>query len=110
MAAIAGRPTESVEPVPLLLRLYPAAWRARYGDEFADLLASRPPSLRDRADILFGAVDARINPQVNTDSAREMPLPRDRSVGALLVLAGALLTAFASTKFYSLFQTRGYVW
>jgi hypothetical protein len=96
MAAVAGRPAESATPTPLLLRFYPAAWRARYGDEFEELLASRPPGLRDRVDILFGAVDARINPQVGIDSVRETPLPRDRSVGMLFVLAGALLTAWGA--------------
>lgn len=95
MASIASRPTGSVEAVPLLLRLYPAAWRARYGDEFAELLASRPPSLRDRLDILFGAVDARLNPQVGRAAPSDAPMPRDRSAGGLIVVAGALLTTWA---------------
>lgn len=96
MAAIAGRPSgRAATHVPLLLRLYPAAWRARYGDEFADLLLARPPSLRDRIDILRGAVDARLHPQVASVSTREASLPRDRSAGGLIVIAGALLTAWA---------------
>ena len=44
-----------------LLRLYPSPWRARYGDEFKELLAARPPTVRDRVDIVRGAIDARIN-------------------------------------------------
>ena len=47
-----------------LVRLYPQAWRDRYADEFLDLLDTRPPGLRDRLDILLGAVDARLNPEV----------------------------------------------
>ena len=94
MAAVADRPTGSTASTPLLLHLYPAAWRARYGDEFIELLAARPPSLRDRFDILSGAVDARLHPQVAGD-AREPGLRRDRSLGAVIVLAGALLSAWA---------------
>jgi hypothetical protein len=47
-----------------LLRLYPHAWRARYGDEFLALLEDRPPSLRERVDIVRGALDAHVDPQL----------------------------------------------
>ena len=47
-----------------LLRLYPADWRERYGEEFLALLEARPPTLGDRFDIVRGALDARIHPQV----------------------------------------------
>jgi hypothetical protein len=47
-----------------LLALYPARWRARYGDEFLALLEDRPPSLGDRLDIVRGALDARLRPQL----------------------------------------------
>ncbi len=49
-----------------LLRLYPRAWRQRYEAEFLAMLEDRPPSLRDRIDILRGAIDARLNLQVRT--------------------------------------------
>lgn len=84
---------------PSLLHLYPAAWRARYGEEFAELLAARPPRLSDRWDIVAGALDARLHPQVGqgTPSAAPSaaPGPWDRSVGGLVVIAGVLLTAWA---------------
>lgn len=41
-----------------LLRLYPKAWRDRYGEEVADLVASRPARLRTVLDLLAGAADA----------------------------------------------------
>ena len=44
-----------------LVRLYPRSWRARYEPEFLDLLETRPPSLRDRIDIVRGAIDARLD-------------------------------------------------
>lgn len=47
-----------------LVRLYPEAWRDRYGAEFTELLATRPPGLADRIDILRGAIDAHRHPQV----------------------------------------------
>ena len=45
----------------LLLRLYPARWRARYGDEFEALLAERPLGPFDVADVLLGAIDAHLH-------------------------------------------------
>ncbi len=45
----------------LLLRLYPARWRARYGDEFEQVLADRPLGPFDVADILLGALDAHLH-------------------------------------------------
>jgi hypothetical protein len=50
--------------VTALIRLYPRTWRDRYEDEFLALLAERPPDARDRLDIIRGAVDARLRPQV----------------------------------------------
>jgi len=44
----------------LLVRLYPSRWRARYGDEFAAILEERPLGPYDVADILLGALDARL--------------------------------------------------
>jgi hypothetical protein len=45
----------------MLLRLYPARWRARYGDEFAVLLEERPLGPFDVADVLLGALDAHLH-------------------------------------------------
>jgi hypothetical protein len=47
-----------------LLHLYPAAWRERYEAEVADLLEARPPGVRDRMDLIGGAVDAWRHPQL----------------------------------------------
>jgi hypothetical protein len=46
--------------IALLLRLYPASWRTRYGDEFAALLEARRLGPFDIIDILLGALDARL--------------------------------------------------
>ena len=47
-----------------LLKLYPAAWRARYGDEMAALLEARQMTPRDRVDLVRGAIDAWLHPAV----------------------------------------------
>ena len=44
----------------LLVRCYPAAWRERYGDEFEAVLEERPLGPFDVADVLLGALDARL--------------------------------------------------
>ena len=80
-----------------LVRLYPAAWRDRYEDEFVALLAARPPTLGDRFDIVRGAIDARIHPQVRR--APEDPILTDQRAADLVVarrlgyasLAGAVV-------------------
>jgi hypothetical protein len=47
--------------IALLLRLYPARWRDRYGDEFAAILEERPLGPFDVADVLLGALDANLH-------------------------------------------------
>src|SRR4029079_15705907 len=57
-----------------LVRLYPRAWRERYEAEFLTLLEARPTTIGDRLDIVRGALDARLHPQVRRDEAPE-PAP-----------------------------------
>jgi len=82
-----------------LIRLYPPDWRARYEDEFLSLLAERPPDVRDRLDIVRGALDARLRPQVPRsamDAGPEEPSASvsSRVLGAFTLAGGVLwLTA-----------------
>jgi hypothetical protein len=84
--------------VTALVRLYPRAWRDRYEDEFLGVLAEAPPSFLDRVDILLGAMDARLHPEVPGDTrptehdARRAPSWR---IGAVAAIAGGLLWALA---------------
>jgi hypothetical protein len=76
----------------VLLRLYPAPWRQRYGEEFLALISERPQSLEDRVDIVRGAIDARLHPQL----AVPAPQLADRAgfavfAGLGLFVAGILL-------------------
>ena len=45
---------------PMLTRLYPRAWRDRYGEEFTELLAQCLNTPMDVVDILLGALDAHL--------------------------------------------------
>lgn len=97
MAASVGSSSGSTRGRPLLLRLYPEAWRARYGVEFSDLLEARPPALRDKVDIVAGAIDARLHPQVGVVA----PIDRvvntaDRWLALMAIAAGALFATWTS--------------
>ena len=79
-----------------LLRLYPRAWRERYLAEVAALLDERPPSLRDRLDLLRGAADAWLHPQVAGHSAPNLesePIMRPIGIALLTILGGVLWAA-----------------
>jgi drug/metabolite transporter (DMT)-like permease len=53
-----------------LLLLYPRAWRERYGAEFAALVESQRLRPGLVLDILAGAIDARLSPQLRSRSPR----------------------------------------
>jgi len=85
-------------------RLYPSAWRARYGDEFDALLAARPLGPFDVADVLLGAIDAHIHRRGRAASQNRRGLtmtPRLAGqaavVGGLLMLIGLLPLPKSST-------------
>jgi hypothetical protein len=76
--------------VSALIRLYPTAWRERYGREFAALLAERPPSKRDLLDIVLGAVDARLSPQVSRTEVATRSRITDRLAGGAAIGGGLI--------------------
>lgn len=65
-----------------LLGLYPRPWRDRYEAEFLALIGERPPSLFERIDVVRGALDAHLHPQVRSDRD---PLPEPSSPADLRV-------------------------
>lgn len=78
-----------------LIRLYPRAWRERYEAEFLSLLAARPPSVRDRLDIVSGAIDARLHPQTPGSPERPRPAMQPaRLAAAVSLLAGVTWLAW----------------
>jgi hypothetical protein len=58
-----------------LVRLYPPVWRERYESEFIELLQARPPTIVERLDIVRGAFDAHLHPQVAHRGEIEPPSP-----------------------------------
>jgi hypothetical protein len=76
----------------LLIRLYPADWRVRYGDEFEMLLEERPLGPFDVADIALSAIDAHIRPRGSAtagDHIRGAPMTL-RIGGVAAIVGGAL--------------------
>ncbi len=85
----------------LLIRLYPARWRARYGEEFAAILEERPLGPFDVADILLGALDAQLRLRgrdANIKQGRTFTMSL-RLGGAAAILGGVLFPAgFVATS------------
>ena len=78
-----------------LLRLYPRSWRDRYEAEFIHLMESRPPTVGDRVDIVRGAVDARLHPQVGGPDGDPIVERRRAAIpAALAALAGVAWSAW----------------
>jgi hypothetical protein len=83
-----------------IVRLYPAAWRERYEAEFLALLDEHPPTLLDRLDVVRGAVDARMHPQVGPGADEpESGAARMRGAGATAILGG-VFWVLAGLGFY----------
>jgi hypothetical protein len=91
----------------LLTRLYPPAWRQRYGDEFEALLESGPSDLRTLANSVHSALHEHISPTLggnmdhdpNSFSAMlKRPsawLPLGMSITALTIVLVALAVDLA---------------
>lgn len=70
------------------IALYPRAWRIRYGDELEAVLQEGRLGVRDRLDLVRGALDAHLHPAVPS------PLPVAAAVaGSGLVAAHAVALA-----------------
>lgn len=78
----------------LLIRLYPARWRARYGDEFEAILEERPLGPYDVADILLGALDAQLRLRGRGAGINEgRGFPMSLRIGGIAAIVGATLWA-----------------
>lgn len=78
-----------------LVRLYPRAWRDRYETEFRGVLQARPPTTRDRVDIVRGAIDARLHGEIPGSPRLRSPIARlERLAGGASLVAGLGLTAW----------------
>jgi hypothetical protein len=68
--------------------MYPASWRARYGEELEWLLAERPPKAGDALDLARGALDAHLDPQVPGDDVER---PWTHRLPGLLAVVGGIV-------------------
>jgi hypothetical protein len=93
--------------VSALVRLYPAAWRARYGAEFEALLVERPPSARDAFDIAMSALDARLSPQLPSAAGRQGAGWGARLAGGAAIAGGL---AWSVTFMAAMLDTAGSNW
>jgi hypothetical protein len=50
--------------VTWLIKLYPPAWRRRYGRELEELIAAQPASFATAIDLVAAAIDAWLNPRL----------------------------------------------
>ena len=81
---------------PLLVRGYPARWRARYGDEFEAILEERPLGPFDVADILLGAFDAQLRLRnVGAAITHGRSLSMSLRIGGFAAIIGPALWALA---------------
>ncbi len=78
--------------IGLLLRFYPARWRARYGDEFAALLGERQLGPFDVADVLLGALDAHLHLRgLGAASEHAKGFAMSLRIGGFAAIAGGIL-------------------
>jgi len=68
--------------VTILLWLYPAAWRRRYGAEVEQMLAGRAVSLRVAVDLIAGAIDTWLHPSQTLAAAHAAAVttPEERTM------------------------------
>ncbi len=106
-----------------LLRLYPARWRERYAEEFGAVLASQRASVGLVLDVLGGAIDAHLYPQIQNSNSKPIKeedtmtllmlqrcsaggpklSPRDQRIASLFMIFSALVMAalyIGLTKIY----------
>jgi hypothetical protein len=77
-----------------LVALYPRPWRDRYAVEFLELLSERPVTIRTWFDVLRGAFDAWVHPQLvrpAPDPDGRLPLRRRLATAAATLAGGVLL-------------------
>ena len=86
-------PSRLARAAQALLLLYPRAWRERYRSEVTELLAHHQVSPRTLLDLLFGAIDVRLHPDLFP--SRELTVTHQIRAGQFVVSCAAALYATA---------------
>jgi len=74
-----------------LLRLYPRAWRERYGEEFLETVGSGALQLQQIIDIVAGAIDAWTSPSVRRQT-RSGSVDRTSQGDPMATILGTICT------------------
>jgi hypothetical protein len=98
-----------------LVRLYPPAWRERYGDELEAVLEDRPPGPFDVADLLAGALDAHLHLHgLGHRSERRQGIPMSlRLAGLAAAVSGGLWALFftmVGAEYANVGPDTGFTW
>jgi hypothetical protein len=88
-----ARPSRWLPWALRVLRLYPPAWRTRYGAELADVLARHRLTGRTLLDLVRGALDAWLNPALTGEG---VPI---RAVRGVAVTTFGVFAAFSAAYF-----------
>src|SRR4029079_16944080 len=78
-----------------LIRLYPRAWRDRYGDEFLATIGDEALHIQQVIDIVAGAIDAWLSSDVGRATKRDT---NSQTMNGDAVMTNALRAACGSTK------------
>ena len=84
-----------------LVRLYPRAWRERYGEEFRELVASHEAGPRLIFDVLIGALDARLAPQPQVAESAKGAVAGGRAMEILKAGCGSAAISRAEALKYA---------
>jgi hypothetical protein len=76
-----------------LIKLYPPAWRRRYGRELAELIASQPASFGMAIDLVAAAIDAWLYPQSSTSTSTAAATSHAKGAGTMISRAMQLKCA-----------------
>jgi hypothetical protein len=112
--------------VTWLLKLYPPRWRRRYGAELKAIVAAQPFSVGGALDLIGGALDAWLHPQLITSTEGEVPMSTilrqlacagygpaltrsDRIKGAAINVGGTLMLALVWLAVVWQFRKNEYV-
>jgi hypothetical protein len=81
-----------------LVRLYPIAWRERYEREFVGVLQERPVDRRGWIDVVLGAIDAHLHPELISAAPRPWThrLPGLLAMGAGLIWMSFFIRVFTA--------------
>jgi uncharacterized membrane protein len=87
-----------------LIRLYPAGWRERYGDELEQLLCDLRPSASKAAvatDLVRGALDARLQRGIDMQKSDRTAIGRGVLIGAIIWLGLSVEVLLSNVVFPS---------